>query len=116
MTDKELLKTITLFRREFLGRKKPDLMCMALSEALQKHLFNLGVETELICGEIEIFYSNDLKPETAYINHWWLELPDKRIIDGTGSQFNKCMPSDKQIPRVYFGVKPDWYIIPELAF
>jgi hypothetical protein len=108
MNDKELLKTATSFRKGFLGKGKPDLQCFALSTALQGWLHFLGVNTDLICGDIE---TGDVYDMTC--NHYWLQLPDGRILDATGSQFND---SERNMPEVYLGNKPEWYLIPELPF
>lgn len=108
MSDKELLKTVTQFRKGFLGKRKPDLQCYALSTALQGWLNFLGVYTELICVDIETGDIYDIM-----CNHYFLKLADGRILDATGSQFNN---DERNMPPVYLGGKPDWYLIPDLAF
>jgi hypothetical protein len=100
MTDKQLLKIVTSFRKGLLGKRGPDLMCLAVSAPLQGLLSGCGIETELICGSID----------GILCNHYWLELPNGRIIDATGSQFNYSNP-DRIMPEVYIGEKPDWYLI-----
>jgi hypothetical protein len=98
MTDKQLLKTVTQFRKGLLGKRKPDLMCFALSTALQGYLSACGVRTALI----------SVKVDGILCNHYCLELKDERIIDATGSQFNYHDP-ERQMPDVYIGEKPTWY-------
>ena len=40
-------------------------------------------------------------------NHYWLKLPDGRILDPTASQFKT--PEGEEMPKMYLGEKPKWY-------
>ncbi len=44
--------------------------------------------------------------------HSWVQLPDGRILDPTGDQFNR-QPWAKRLPQIYLGPKPDYYEQPE---
>lgn len=102
-TEKAFIINTSNFRKGLLGKRKPDLMCYALSCPLQGYLHMLNLNTTLICGHIE----------GILCNHYWLELSDSRIIDGTASQFNSIFDregnSERIMPEVYIGAKPNWY-------
>lgn len=68
---------------------------------LQSYLSFLKVESKLIEGFVTI--------GEAITNHYWIELPDGRIIDPTADQFNEIKKQD--MPKVYLGQKPDWYML-----
>jgi len=106
MTDKELLRIVTGFRRGILGRRKPLKMCYAICGPLHSYLKITGFETTLTEGKIKL----DSHNEGITINHFWLTLKDGRIVDPTASQFNGfCSYPD--LPAVYLGAKPDYYIV-----
>lgn len=100
ITDKKLMRIVKSFRNGILGRNDSDLMCYAVSAPLQGYLktFN-DLETRMVSGYLKIETKPNffMEPE-----HFWLELPDKRIIDATHDQFGY---KDK----VYIGIKPDNY-------
>ena len=39
--------------------------------------------------------------------HFYLLLPDGRILDPTASQF--IAPDGSDMPEIYLGAKPEWY-------
>lgn len=99
MTDKQLVATVRAFRSGILGPKGQSKdQCLAVCAPLQSFLQSaFGFETELVEGELA---------EGRFIcNHFWLKLPDGRILDPTADQFvNHCT-----MPDVYLGVLPSWY-------
>lgn len=68
-------------------------MCFAVCGPLQPLLSLAGVETELV----EAWF----KREYGEQNHYWLKLPDGRILDPTADQFG--------LPAVYLGPIPEDY-------
>lgn len=100
MTDKQLLKTVTSFRKGILGKRGPELMCFAICSPLAGYLSMFGFETELIQGGID----------GIWCNHTWLKLPDGRILDPTASQFNNDDKPERIMPEVYLGNRPEWYL------
>lgn len=104
MTDKELIKVVTGFRRGILGRRKPLKMCYAICCPLQGYLTIIGYDTTLSEGTIKLSSHN----KGITINHFWLTLKDGRIIDPTASQFNGMGYDD--MPDVFLGKKPRYYI------
>ena len=99
MGDKELIRVATSFTKGVLGKKEPTGMCYAVSCSLQGYLSLCDLETELIEGDIKI--GKDI------FNHYWLKLPDGRILDPTASQFKT--PEGEEMPKMYLGEKPKWY-------
>jgi hypothetical protein len=86
-TDKQLLKAARDFRTGVLDGRPSAFMCYAVSMALQGYLsWSLGVETDIVSADF---------PE---INHYWLKLPDGRILDATADQFG--------LDPVYLGPLP----------
>jgi len=70
-------------------------MCYMVCAPLQSFLEQEGKRTELIEGEVYGRY------------HFWLRLPDGRIIDPTADQF---FSSEGAImPKIYIGKQPLWY-------
>lgn len=104
MTDKELLRIVTGFRKGILGRRKSLKMCYAICCPLQGYLSITGFETVLTEGKIKLASHN----KGITINHFWLTLKDGRIIDPTADQFNG-MGYDA-MPPVYLGEKPSYYM------
>lgn len=108
MTDKELLRIVTGFRRGILGRRKSTKMCYAICWPLQGFLkIAADFETTLTEGTIKLIDHN----AGITINHFWLTLKDGRILDPTADQFNFNMKGRKDMPPVYLGKKPDYYIL-----
>jgi hypothetical protein len=89
MTDPKLIEFTMEFRKGIMGRRKSSrAMCFMIAAPLQGYLSFLGIETELVEGEVN------------QTNHYWLELPDGRVLDPTADQF------DLGLPPVYLG-KPN---------
>jgi len=99
MTDTEIKKIASGFTKGLLGKRKSNSMCLAVTAPLQGYLSFCGLETELIEGEIKV--------GKITWNHFWLKLPDGRILDPTANQFKT--PDGKDMPKLYLGKKPDWY-------
>lgn len=95
MTDAELLEVSTEFRDGILGpRGHPLRMCFAVCAPLRGYLKAMhGFKTELVEGWI--------KKGKRDCNHYWLKLPDGRVLDPTASQFNDVFK--RQMPTVYLG-------------
>lgn len=70
------------------------MMCFAVCAPLQGYLDLLGIQTEMVCGEV------------MGQEHYWLSLPDGRIIDPTADQFNGQLV---KMPKVYIGLRPVVY-------
>ena len=84
MTDAELVKFATEFRKGVLGRSSSALMCAAVCMPLVTLLDIHGVKAEL------------MESETETCNHVWLRLADGRVLDPTSDQFG-------ELPPVYLG-------------
>jgi hypothetical protein len=93
--EKELREIVTGFRGGVIGKRSSDRMCLAVCAPLQGLLSAFGYETELVEGDFE------------HTNHYWLRLPDGRIIDPTADQFTT--PTGARMPKVYIGELPEWY-------
>lgn len=103
MTDKELIRVVTGFRKGILGRRKSLKMCYAICWPLQGYLRIINFETVLTEGKIKLADHN----KGIVINHFWLTLKDGRILDPTADQFNGWGNPD--MPPVYLGDKPEYY-------
>ena len=99
MNKRDIKTTARDFRKGLLGIGPPDGMCRMVSYSLQGFLSFLGVETELVEGEI-------VQPDFN-VDHVWLKLPDGSILDATADQFTS--PGGRKMPAVYMGERPDWY-------
>jgi hypothetical protein len=102
LSDEELVRVCEEFRGGILdhprygGESKG--MCFAISSALGGYLsFALDLECRLVQGEYGKRY---------VIEHWWLELPDGRVLDPTADQFSSVA---HPMPKVYIGPKPRRY-------
>lgn len=91
MTDDELVSIATEFRSGILDDGLPLLMCFAVSAPLQAYLkvFH-DFATELVEGDL------------GHMNHFWLSLPDGRVLDPTADQLN-VMVGPLGLPPVYLG-------------
>ena len=98
MTDKQLKKSVTAFRKGLLGKRGPELMCYAISMPLEGFLNICGIDCKLQSGQVG----------KIFCLHWWIELSDSRIIDPTASQFNDA---GYNMPDVYIGDLPSHYRI-----
>ena len=96
MTNSEIKKIATGFKRGLLNKRSSALMCFAVAAPLCSYLRCLGVECELVEGAV------------GRINHFWILLPNKKILDPTSNQFSDPF-TGKKMPSVYIGEKPAWY-------
>lgn len=103
MTDKEIIRIVTSFRKGLLGKRSPLKMCFAICAPLTTFLSGCGCDNEITEGTVKLNGHN----KGLSIGHFWLTLPDKRIIDPTASQFNGM--GNEDMPPVYLGVKPVFY-------
>jgi hypothetical protein len=92
-----LRRIVGEFRRGMLGKGSSALMCFAVCAPLQSLLEMAGYPTELIEGEVE------------NTEHYWLQLPDGRIVDPTADQLTA--PDGSAMPKVFIGEKPEWYLV-----
>lgn len=99
MLDKELHKIVAGFTKGLLGNWTTESKCFMVSYPLQGYLSFLGIECELVKGEVNT--------PKAWWGHFWVKLKDGRIIDPTIEQFN--YPEDKPFKGVYIGELPSWY-------
>lgn len=99
MGDRELLKITTSFTKGILGKDEPTGKCFMVCSALQGYLSICDLKTILVEGEIKV--------KKYTYNHFWLLLPDGRILDPTASQFNVLNGVD--MPKTYLGEKPEYY-------
>ena len=93
---KELLRIVTDFREGILGDWISNRKCFIVCLPLAGFLPLCGYEAELTEGQINGY------------QHFWLTLPDGQIIDPTADQFTR--PDGTDMPVVYIGEKPDWYL------
>jgi hypothetical protein len=96
MRDREISKIASGIRRGILEKRPSDRMCLAVCLPLQGYLSACGLDTELVEGDF------------GHTNHYWLRLPDGRILDPTADQFST--PS-RSMPKVYMGPLPEWYTV-----
>ena len=99
MSDKELLKITSSFTKGVMGTREPTGMCFMVCSSLQGYLSICDLDVDLVEGEIKV-------GKDVY-NHFWLRLPDGRILDPTASQFNVL--NGVEMPKIYLGDKPEWY-------
>lgn len=102
MTDDELVSFVQDFKSGILSGSPSNKMCFAICVPLQSYLSFLGIETELIKGDV-IF------PEETW-EHFWLLLKDGRILDPSIDQFKQI----KNAPSIYIGKLPKCYKAPNL--
>lgn len=91
MTDKQLLRTASEFRKGLLGNHPSDCMCRVVCYPLCGLLHTMGVDVEI------------LDVEVGGALHAVIELADGRILDPTADQFGIGLPP------VYLGKLPDVY-------
>lgn len=74
-------------------------MCFVVCNPLTAYLNFLGIECELTEGEI----FND----QGKWHHYWVTLPDGRVIDPTADQFIK--PNGKRLKNLWVEIAPENY-------
>lgn len=78
-----------------------SLLCFVICDPLTAYLQFLGYECRPVQGTVFLDEANEIW------GHYWIELPDGRILDPTASQFNgKGKP---KMPAVYLGKRPSYY-------
>ncbi len=102
MTDKELVRYTRDFRKGLIGNSSSWLMCMAVCAPLRTLLEMAGVPVRLTECEVEL-KNGDL------LGHYFLTLPDGRILDPTADQFFGAVDGAPKLPRVYLGGMRTWY-------
>ena len=104
MEDKDLLKIAHGFRKGLLQNLRSKEMCFAVCAPLQGLLSAIyKLDTELVEGTLT--HMNGQLAERW--QHYWLKLPDGRILAPTADQFKD--PNGDPMPAVYLGEKPYWY-------
>lgn len=89
-SDRQLKYFATEFRRGILAGKPSDLMCFAICAPLQSLLkATHNLDLELVEGRV------------SNCDHFWLKLPDGRVLDPTADQFNDL--GFPRMPKVYLG-------------
>ena len=89
MTDTQLIRLCSSFKRGLLKKREGDMMCAVVCYPLQGYLSMLGVD----CGLEEV--------NLQYSNHVFLRLPDGRVLDPTADQFGG--------PKVYIGAELEYH-------
>jgi hypothetical protein len=102
----KLHKIASDFRGGILGTMPSALMCFAVCAPLEGFLRVCGYDVELVEGTVEL-------PNGRVAQHYWLALPDGRVLDPTADQFTK--PTGEPMPEVYIGERPGWYLTAEEA-
>jgi len=97
MTDKEIIRLTREFKKGLMGKRNTKSMCFVVTFPLQGYLSFCGLKTKLVEGEI--------KTNEGIWNHYWLKLPDGRILDPTADQFNN------NLSEIYLGNKSNYYRI-----
>lgn len=90
--ERELIELVTTFRRDTLAGDKSDCMCFSVCAPLSVLLCLWGIRAEFRSG---------IAPVDPPYHHYWIELPDGRVLDPTADQFNgQC---GLNFPEVYLG-------------
>ena len=90
-----LLHEVTEFQSGLLDGRGTTDMCFVVCAALEGYLNFSGRACKVVKGEVN------------GCNHFWIALPDGRIIDPTADQFPR--PNGPPMPKVYIGPLPAWY-------
>lgn len=93
MKDAHIIKFAKSFRHGMIGRKAGDYACFMICAPLAPLLRHHGVKAEVRDGWIQL--------DIGSMNHFWISLPDGRVLDPTAEQFNKHL--GLSLPRVYLG-------------
>jgi hypothetical protein len=98
---KELMKIVRGFRKGILNGETPHSWCYMVCAPLVPYLHLCGYPCELTEGRVKKKYL-----------HYWITLPDGKIVDPTASQFTQ--PGGGNMPVIYYGEKPYWYRVNNL--
>ncbi|MGU3387229.1 hypothetical protein ACLBYG_22155 [Methylobacterium sp. D53M] len=102
ITDKQLVRIASEFRKGMLGDNPSTLWCFMICAPLGGMLRAIyGVDAELVEGDL------------GEINHVWLRLADGRVLDPTADQFNEARATP--LPPVYLGPALDIHPATESA-
>jgi hypothetical protein len=99
MNDQKLIQVCRAFREGLLDGASSEAMCFVVASSLSGFLSAHGVKTEVVEGSLGV------------MNHFWLRLPDGRILDPTADQFNTLELS----PPLTSEILPDIYLGPALS-
>lgn len=93
----ELRSLVRSFRNGILEARGgcPDNMCFVVCHPLSGYLQFLGVAHSLVEGTF------------LDCHHYWIELPDRTVIDPTADQFERGFKV--RMPKVYIGPRREWY-------
>jgi hypothetical protein len=89
MTDKRLLAIGKNFRRGIVDKNSSNRYCYMVCAPLAGYLHYLDMVVEVVEGEV------------GDNQHFWIRLPDGRVLDPTADQFNDQVSSP--LPPVYLG-------------
>jgi len=83
VTEAELIEVCKEFRDGVLEfEESSESMCAVVSWALQGYLSAAcGIDTECVTTDLT------RHPDSKYVNHVWLQMPDGRALDATFDQF-----------------------------
>jgi hypothetical protein len=98
MSKMTLERIVSEFRQGILDADSSESKCYMVCAPLAGYLRCVGFEVKLVKGRID--------GEDFEAGHFWLELPDGRIIDPTADQFSS---ESRPMPAVYIGPQPKWY-------
>lgn len=107
MSDKQLQKELTAFVAGLLKKAKCDHAgnCLTMSGLIRNYLAIVYRMERMEC----MVTSTMVQQGKKKINHYYLlRVKDGIIIDCTASQFK--FPDGKQMPLVYIGEKPNFYL------
>jgi hypothetical protein len=91
ISDEELLEVVQDFREGILDGNGSTAMCYAVCWPLASYLrVGCGIDCELIESDLQ-------NSDVLAANHYWLRMPDGRVLDPTYDQF--CEDG----PAVYLG-------------
>jgi hypothetical protein len=100
MSDEELIKSAEWVRSVFVGDDTSEGWCVVVSTAIQLSLREVGIEAVITRGNIA---------HVGETEHYWLTLPDGRIMDGTSDQFPE-IEGGGMMPAIYLGRLPRGFI------
>ena len=97
MTNNQIKKYASDFRKGLLKDYPSESMCFVVTSPLATLLILEGIQCELTEGMV------------GKCHHFWIEFPNGNILDPTADQFKT--PEGQDMPKVYIGQLPEWYKI-----